>query len=95
MSVFAVTYHYSATPEELAGLRPTHREFTGELFGRGVLLTSGPFIDYSGALLLVKAESVEEVSALLDNDPFDVAGYIGERVILQWNPLNGPFASLA
>jgi uncharacterized protein YciI len=44
---------------------------------------------------LVKADSVEEVSALLDNDPFDIAGYIGERVILQWNPLNGPFASLA
>jgi uncharacterized protein YciI len=95
MSVFAVTYHYSASAEELAGLRPAHREFTAELFERGVLLTSGPFIDYAGALLLVKAESVEEVSALLDNDPFDVAGFIGERVILQWNPLNGPFASLA
>lgn len=60
-----------------------------------MLLTSGPFIDYAGALLLVKAESVEEVSALLDNDPFDVAGFIGERVILQWNPLYGPMASLA
>jgi uncharacterized protein YciI len=95
MSVFAVTYHYTATAEELAGLRPAHREFFGQLFDKGDLLTSGPFVDYSGALLLVKADSVEEVSALLDNDPFDIAGYIGERVILQWNPLNGPFASLA
>ena len=89
MSVFAVTYHYSAEPEQLAGLRPAHREFTAKLFDEGVLLTSGPFIEYSGALLLVKAQSVEEVSAILDNDPFDIAGYIGERVILQWNPLYG------
>jgi len=95
MSVFAVTYHYSATPEELAELRPMHREFTGSLFDQGVLLTSGPFIDYAGALLLVKADSVEAVSAILDNDPFDVAGYIGERVILQFNPINGPFKDLA
>jgi len=95
MSVFAVTYHYSAEPEELAALRPSHREFTGELFDRGILLTSGPFVDYAGALLLIKAESVEEVSALLDNDPFDIAGYIGERVILQFNPVNGPFKDLA
>ena len=95
MSIFAVTYHYTASPEELTGLRPAHREFTGELFEKGVILTSGPFIDYAGALLLVKAESVEEVSSILDNDPFDIAGYIGERVILQWNPLNGPLASHA
>ncbi len=89
MSLFAVTYHYSAEPDELAGLRPAHREFTAKLFDDGVLVTSGPFIDYAGALLLVKAESVEAVSALLDNDPFDIAGFIGERVILQWNPLYG------
>lgn len=91
MSVFAVTYHYSASPEALAELRPTHREFTGALYDQGVLLTSGPFIDYAGALLLVVAESADEVSAILDNDPFDIAGFIGERVILQWNPVNGPF----
>jgi len=90
MSVFAVTYHYTASPEELAELRPTHREFLSELFEKGIVLTSGPFVDYAGALILVKAETVEEVSALLDNDPFDIAGFIGERVILQWNPLYGP-----
>ena len=78
MSLFAVTYHYSAEPDELAGLRPAHREFTAKLFDDGVLVTSGPFIDYAGALLLVKAESVEAVSALLDNDPFDIAGFMGE-----------------
>jgi len=95
MSVFAVTYHYTASPEELAELRPTHREFLSELFEKGIVLTSGPFVDYAGALILVKAETVEEVSALLDNDPFDIAGFIGERVILQWNPLYGPLKEQA
>ena len=95
MSLFAVTYHYTASQEELAGLRPDHREWTAAQHEAGHLITSGPFVDFPGALLLFKADSMAELSALLDNDPFDIAGYIGERVITQWNPLYGPMKDLA
>lgn len=95
MSIFAVTYHYDATPEALAELRPMHREWTAAQFEAGTLISSGPFVDFDGALLLFIAESAAELSNLLDNDPFDIAGFIGERVILQWNPLYGPLKELA
>ncbi|MEY4366605.1 MAG: hypothetical protein RLZ28_20 [Actinomycetota bacterium] len=95
MSIFAVTYHYAASAEALAEVRPIHREWTAAQFEAGTLISSGPFVDYSGALLLFRADSATELSALLDNDPFDIAGFIGERVILQWNPLYGPLKELA
>jgi uncharacterized protein YciI len=50
-------------------------------------------VDRPGALLIVRAESVEEVAELLDQDPFDIAGYIGERAIAEWNPIFGPWSA--
>ena len=86
-------YYYSAEPEALAEIRPIHREWLKGLYEAGTLLASGPMVDNPGALLIIKAESVEAVSNLLDNDPFDIAGFIGERVVTQWNPVFGPWVS--
>lgn len=86
-----MNYFYAASPEELAGVRPIHREWLAQQLAEGKLLASGPMVDQPTALLIFKAASLEEVSALLDNDPFDIAGFIGERVINEWNPVFGPF----
>jgi uncharacterized protein YciI len=93
MAVFAVTYAYSASEEDLAEIRPAHRDFLKDHLDQGVLLASGPMVDRPGALLIVRADSVEEVAELLDQDPFDIAGYIGERAIAQWNPVFGPWSA--
>lgn len=86
-----MNYFYSADETSLAELRPIHRAWLKVQHERGVLLASGPLVDNPGALLILKADSVEELAALLDNDPFDIAGFIGERVITQWNPVIGPW----
>ena len=93
MAIFAVTYAYSASEAELAEIRPTHREFFKNLLEKQILLASGPMVDRPGALLIVLAESVEKVAELLDQDPFDIAGYIGERAIAEWNPIFGPWSA--
>ena len=93
MGVFVVTYGYAASPEQLNEIRPIHREWLATLLEQGTLLASGPMIDDPEALLIFSAESAETLSALLDNDPFDVAGFIGSRSIQQWNPVFGPFSS--
>jgi len=93
MGVFVVTYGYAASPEQLNEIRPIHREWLATLLEQGTLLASGPMIDNPEALLIFSAESAETLSALLDNDPFDVAGFIGSRSIQQWNPVFGPFSS--
>lgn len=93
MNTYAVNYFYSADETSLAELRPIHRAWLKVQYEQGVLLASGPLVDNPGALLILKANTVEELAALLDNDPFDIAGFIGERVITQWNPVIGPWVS--
>jgi uncharacterized protein YciI len=93
MPVFAVTYIYAASQEQLNEIRPIHRQWLGTLLEKGQLLASGPMIDNPEALLIFNSESATELASLLDNDPFDIAGFIGSRSIQQWNPVFGPFSS--
>ena len=92
MKTFAVTYTYSASADDLALVRPEHRAWLAASLEAGDLLASGPMVDMPGALLIWRAESVEALSAKLNDDPFDIAGFIGERTIAEWNPVFGPWA---
>lgn len=74
-------------------IRPTHRVWLSEQLDNGSLLASGPMVDRPAALLIFKSESIEELNALLDQDPYEIAGVIGERTIEAWNPIFGPFSS--
>lgn len=94
MPTYAVTYFYNASNEQLAEVRPIHREWLGQQLQNGSLLASGPMVDTAKALLIWKANSVSELAALLDNDPFDIAGFISERDIEEWNPVFGPWSNL-
>ncbi|NBR64781.1 MAG: hypothetical protein EBS85_02315 [Micrococcales bacterium] len=93
MSVFVVTYAYSADPIELNQVRPTHRIWLQEQFDSGRLLASGPMVDRQAGLLIWSSSSIEELNTLLDQDPFELAGMIGERTIEEWNPVFGPFSN--
>ena len=92
MNTYAVNYFYVADDETMSEVRPIHRAWLTQQLEAGNLLASGPMVDNPGALLIFKAESVEALAGLLDQDPFDQAGCIGERVINQWNPVFGPWS---
>jgi len=49
-------------------------------------------VDFAGALLIFEIDALDQLAELLDNDPFDIAGLIDERVIQEWNPVFGPWA---
>ena len=91
MPVFAVSYTYDES-HNLDSIRPIHREYLAQLLERGILLASGPFVGSDGALLIIRAEGLEEVADHLDKDPFDIAGFITERAITEWNPVFGPWS---
>ena len=93
MPVFVVTYLYAATAEQLNEIRPIHRQWLAGLLEAGQLLASGPMIDNPEALLIFRSDSASELAMLLDNDPFDIAGFIGSRSIQQLNPVFGPFSA--
>jgi uncharacterized protein YciI len=45
MPIYAVTYLYTAPDEQLAEIRPIHRQWLGQLLEQEVLLASGPMVD--------------------------------------------------
>lgn len=87
MPYAAVTYTYKASPEAMAEMRLSHREFLASHEG---LCLSGPFASGEGALLIFEADA-GELEAWLDEDPFWQAGFISERVVEEWLPATGPW----
>ncbi len=92
MAIYAVTYKYIDDPELINQIRPPHRVWLKELLDEGILLVSGPMVNRAAALLVFSASSEEELSALLDRDPLEVAGVIEERIIEEWNTVFGPWS---
>jgi uncharacterized protein len=93
MSVFAVEYVYDADATDLiTEHRPAHRAWLAELLQAGRLLTSGPFVDGSGALLIFTAADEDELNETLKQDPFASVGVISGMKTTEWNPVIGLLA---
>jgi uncharacterized protein YciI len=92
LKYYAVNYSYAVEANQLNEVRPIHRAWLAEQLAEGTLLASGPLVDLPGALLIFQAESPQALAEILDNDPFDIAGFIGERDIAEWNPVFGPWS---
>lgn len=70
--------------DQIATVRPRHREYLGSLKEQGKLAASGPFSDDSGALIIYEAESEAEARALIQADPFRQAGVFQEIELKEW-----------
>lgn len=80
---FATVFEYG-NHDQIAGTRPSHREYLGTLKEQGKLAASGPFEDDSGALIIYEADSQEEAEALIADDPFHKAGVFKSYTIKPW-----------
>ena len=95
MPIYAVTYRYTDDGDHRQAVRPTHRDFLRGLAEQGVLVVSGPYAEAEeppGALLILRADSKNEVSAALDKDPFRTEGIIADVSVVEWQPVSGPLA---
>jgi uncharacterized protein YciI len=86
VALFIATYDYTGDADAQALVRPRHREYLRGLGPR--LLASGP-TDAPGASLIFEAQSADEVGRLLDEDPYQLEGFIGARRIVGWTPVLG------
>lgn len=93
MPIFAVHYTYTdATVPGRTEHRPEHRAWLNALVDEGVVLTSGPYPDGTGALILFRAEDAQTLAALLPEDPFAKLGLIENVRAVEWLPVMGAFA---
>lgn len=105
MAIFAIHYTYPDDTTELFRIRPEHREWLAGLPG---LLVGGMYQDGhdevsegeptdeeppQAALIVYEAESLEDVTATFDNDPYWQNGFVLRRVVREWNPPLGPWVA--
>lgn len=96
MTVFAVEYVYAADSSAARDeTRPAHRDWLAGLAEDGRLLTSGPYGDGAGALLIFKVQDEAQLNDLLKQDPFAVAGTIAGIRTTEWSPVIGILAAHA
>jgi len=93
MPVYAVHYRYDDRSDERDDVRPSHRAYLQALADQGVVLARGPYVDADdpGALIIVRAETADDVAEFLDSDPFWLHGFISERRVREWTQVGGPF----
>lgn len=94
MPLIAVSYTYSpATTEGRDTHRAAHRAWLADLLDRKTLVSSGPYADSSGALLLVEGPDAATVETLFAQDPFAVENLIETATFHEWTPVMGTFTS--
>jgi uncharacterized protein YciI len=84
---FAAIIEYSQDKAKIAEIRPTHRQYLGQLKANGQLAAAGPFTDDSGALIIYEAASKEDAEKLLQGDPFHANGIFLRWQLRPWNPV--------
>ena len=72
--------------EESRGQRlwPEHAAFMDDLFDRGLIELAGPLADGTGALVVVRSESVPQVRSWFDADPWTVHDILSVREVREW-----------
>jgi uncharacterized protein len=68
-------------------VRPAHREYLIELNAAGKLVTSGPFADQTGALLVYDVADETELREILAKDPYTPANVYEIATLAEWQPL--------
>jgi uncharacterized protein len=84
---FAVIVEYNPDDPKAPVVRPAHREYLTGLSANGKLVISGPFTEGGGALIVLQADSKEEIAALMAADPFVKEGVFQSWVVRPWNPI--------
>ena len=90
MPMFAVAYTYEdAQTDAREANKPAHREWLAAQVAEGTIHTVGPFVDGSGALLIVEDDDEAGAAALVGKDPHCVQGFVSSVTIRQWKPVFG------
>jgi uncharacterized protein YciI len=73
-SVFIVLSQYLQSPDVIAQYYDQHAAFLAPHYASGRILGSGKQVPAVGGCIVLRAESVAEVRAILAEDPFQIHG---------------------
>lgn len=61
-----------------------HARHVDALFERGVIVLAGPFADRSGSLLIVEADTADEVREMFRDDPWAIHDVLRIADVREW-----------
>jgi uncharacterized protein YciI len=73
--------------EQFAHLEPAHHAFLQKGYDSGAFLFSGPQVPPHGGFLIARAESREQLDALLAEEPFVKGGFMEFSRVTQFDPV--------
>ncbi|MBL8129494.1 MAG: YciI family protein [Chloroflexia bacterium] len=85
MATFAVVYTFADNEAVRLETRPKHREYLKGILEAGNIALSGPFVDDSGALIVIEADSLADAERIVANDPYRAAGVVDNALVREWN----------
>jgi uncharacterized protein YciI len=69
MEIHIINLEYLVAEEEVARIRPAHREFLDIGYTKGIFIASGPKSTKTGGVILASA-NINEIQEFVKNDPF-------------------------
>lgn len=70
MKHFLIEITYTASAEKIAEILPAHRLFLQGGYDQGMLLMSGPMLPKTGGVVIARAQSVDDLQAFFEFDPY-------------------------
>ena len=71
-------------PEDINTLAEAHLAYIRDLKAKGKVVAGGPVVSFTWALLLLRADSLDEAKALAENDPAAKGGLFSKLNIEPW-----------
>jgi uncharacterized protein YciI len=71
-------------------VRPAPRDFLTRLYEDGILIMAGPLADGTGAIQVLRAESLDDLEQVLAGDPNTVEDVVSRVSLRQWEPFLPP-----
>jgi len=71
-------------PEDMANTIEKHLNYWIAYKEKDVIRGGGPFLGFSKAIIIIDADSKDEVKRLIDEDPYTIKGVFKDYAIYQW-----------
>lgn len=71
-------------PQEISAKVEAHVQYDKDLKAKGKLIAAGPTVAFTWGLKLLRADSLEEATALAENDPGIKSGLLTDLKVEPW-----------
>ncbi|NUU02424.1 YciI family protein [Herbaspirillum robiniae] len=83
--MFVISITYTKPASEIDSLLTAHKKFLNQQYADGVFLMSGRKVPRSGGIILADCSDRAEMEAIVESDPFYIAG-VAEYEIIEFVP---------